>query len=83
MAEAQQWLQADPHREQGEYVVIVHPAQSELDLEAAEQVDAGIDAWLDALLEVLSVRDAARVAAKATGQSRDMLYARALARKGS
>jgi 16S rRNA (cytidine1402-2'-O)-methyltransferase len=35
------------------------------------------------LLEVLSVRDAARVAAKATGQSRDTLYARALARKGS
>ena len=82
LAEAQQWLQADPHREQGEYVVIVHPAQSAPHPEAAEQVDAGIDAWLDALLEVLSVRDAARVAAKATGQSRDTLYARALARKG-
>jgi hypothetical protein len=46
-------LEADPHREQGEYVVIVHPARHALDPEAAEQVDAGIDAWLDALLEVL------------------------------
>ncbi len=83
LADAQQWLDADSHRVQGEYVVIIHPAQTEPDLEAADQADAGVDAWLDALLEVLSVRDAARVAAKATGQSRDTLYARALARKGS
>ncbi len=82
LADAQRWLEADSHREQGEYVVIVHPADTQIDIEATEKVDAGLDAWLDALLEVLSVRDAARVAAKATGQSRDTLYARALTRKG-
>jgi len=32
-------------------------------------------------LESLSVRDAARVAAKVTGQPRDVLYNRALSRK--
>jgi len=38
---------------------------------------------LDALLESMSVRDAARVAAKVTGVARDVLYNRALARKKS
>ncbi len=81
LAQAQTWIKADAHREQGEYVVIVHPPEpvesTELDLEGG----AAIDAWLDALLESVSVRDAARIAAKATGLPRDTLYARALARK--
>ena len=83
LAQAQAWLAADSHREQGEYVVIVCPleplASAELDLEGA----AAVDVWLDALLEAVSVRDAARIAAKATGLARDTLYARALARKPS
>ena len=37
-----------------------------------------IDALLEALLESLSVRDAARVAAKVTGLPRDKLYNKAL-----
>jgi 16S rRNA (cytidine1402-2'-O)-methyltransferase len=81
LAQAPGWLTADSHREQGEYVVIVSApevvASAELDLEGA----AVIDAWLDALLESVSVRDAARIAAKATGLPRDTLYARALSRK--
>ena len=81
LAQAPAWLAADSHREQGEYVVIVFApevvASAELELEGA----AAIDAWLDALLESVSVRDAARIAAKATGLPRDTLYARALARK--
>jgi 16S rRNA (cytidine1402-2'-O)-methyltransferase len=44
---------------------------------------ASTDAWLDALLESMSVRDVARVAAKATGQPRDALYARALVLKAN
>ena len=83
LAQAQTWLKADTHREQGEYVVIVYPLEpvesTELDLEGG----AAIDAWLDALLESVSVRDAARIAAKATGLPRDTLYGRALARKPS
>jgi len=70
------WLAEDSHRTQGEFVLIVHePPPRE-----SEGLDAGADVLLDALLEVLSVRDAARVAAKATGLSRDALYARALDR---
>lgn len=81
LADSAAWLVADPHREQGEYVVIIHPQalmqNEELDVEES----ASVDAWLDALLETMSVRDVARIAAKATGQPRDALYARALARK--
>ncbi|CPQ69682.1 tetrapyrrole methylase [Bordetella pertussis] len=49
--------------------------------ELTNPADPRTDALLDALLESLSVRDAARVAAKVTGLARDVLYARALARK--
>ncbi len=81
LAEAEAWLAADPHREQGEYVVIIHP-QTVIQTDALDvEESASVDAWLDALLETMSVRDVARIAAKATGQPRDALYARALARK--
>jgi len=77
--EAGDWLQAQPHRGQGEFVLIAHAAP------AAETDDAGVDAatdtLLDALLESVSVRDAARIAARVSGLPRDVLYARALARK--
>ncbi len=81
LSQAQAWLQADSHREQGEYVVILH-APEEVSAEALmHEGAAAIDAWMDAMLETMSVRDVARIAAKATGMSRDTLYARALARK--
>ena len=83
LAQAAEWLEADPHREQGEYVVMIHPPVviQTVALELEER--ASTDAWLEALLETLSVRDAARVAARATGQPRDALYARALVLKAS
>ena len=81
LAQAQAWLAEGSHREQGEYVVILHPPEV-IDDEAAElEQAAGVDAWLEGLLEVMSVRDIARVAARVTGQSRDALYARVLAMK--
>ena len=78
LGEASAWLAADSHREQGEFVLIVH---AEPEAAADEDADPAHDVLLDALLESLSVRDAARVAAKVTGQPRDVLYNRALARK--
>jgi 16S rRNA (cytidine1402-2'-O)-methyltransferase len=81
--QAAQWLAADPHREQGEYVVIIHPPVVEQSEALALEVNASVDAWLDVLLESMSVRDVARVAAKATGQPRDALYTRALALKAN
>lgn len=82
LGEAEAWLAADPHRGQGEFVLIVHEAQrSGPDDDADEASAVAVDTLLDALLETLSVRDAARVAAKVTGQSRDKLYKLALDRK--
>lgn len=83
LGEAVDWFVADSHREQGEYVVILHPPVVSQTGEQELEESATVDAWLDALLESLSVRDVARIAAKATGQPRDALYARALARKAS
>ena len=64
LGEGAAWLAADPHREQGEFVLIVHADEA---AEDEGEVDARADALLDALLETLSVRDAAKVAAKVTG----------------
>ncbi|AUT45033.1 16S rRNA (cytidine(1402)-2'-O)-methyltransferase [Achromobacter sp. AONIH1] len=75
LGEGAAWLAADPHREQGEFVLIVHADEA---AEDEGEVDARADALLDALLETLSVRDAAKVAAKVTGLPKDALYSRAL-----
>lgn len=82
LAEASGWIEQAPHREQGEYVVILHAESKDVSADV-ESIDgaASVDVWLDALLETVSVRDAARIAARATGLSRDTLYARALSRK--
>lgn len=79
LQDAEAWFEAAAHRDQGEFVLIVHEAEpvetGGLDPEAA--------ALLDALLETLSVRDAVKVAAKVSGAPRDALYARALEKGGS
>ena len=77
LGEAAPWFAADAHREQGEFVLILHapPATQETGIpeEAAK--------WLAALVEKMSVRDAAQVVAKMTGVPRDVLYKQALAIK--
>jgi 16S rRNA (cytidine1402-2'-O)-methyltransferase len=78
LGEAESWLAADPHRRQGEFVLIVHEAQEPV---VGEEVDPAALELLDALLDSLSVRDAARVAAKVTGLPRDELYTLALSRR--
>lgn len=72
------WLAQDSHRSQGEFVLIVHEAPGAVD---DGEIDASTYTLLDALLETVSVRDAARVAAKVTGLPRDTLYALALERQ--
>jgi len=84
LGRADAWLREEAHRGQGEFVLIVHEAPAPAaDENQEEAAGAQADGLLDALLETVSVRDAARVAARVTGLPRDVLYARALARKGA
>jgi 16S rRNA (cytidine1402-2'-O)-methyltransferase len=75
LGEAPAWLQGAPHREQGEFVLV---------LGAGERKPAGAavdpDKVLDALLEALAPSEAARIAARITGMPRNALYRKALAR---
>jgi 16S rRNA (cytidine1402-2'-O)-methyltransferase len=76
------WLNERSHREQGEYVVVIHPIAR-----VARPVDdetdfSAVDPWVDALLESMSVRDVAKLVSKVTGLGKDVVYARALARSG-
>lgn len=75
--EAAEWLAADPHRVQGEFVLIVHP---QIKADSTDSGSAKDIVLTDALLESLSVRDTVRILTKATGLSRDAAYKLALAR---
>ncbi|HSG76937.1 MAG TPA: 16S rRNA (cytidine(1402)-2'-O)-methyltransferase [Burkholderiales bacterium] len=74
LAAAPAWLEADAHRQQGEFVLVLGPgAPAAPDAEAAGRV-------LDALLEALPAGEAAKLAARITGVPRNALYKRALER---
>jgi 16S rRNA (cytidine1402-2'-O)-methyltransferase len=64
---------ADPDMSRGEIVIVVQGAPKE-----AAAADAGADRVLRILLGELPVSQAAKLAAKITGQSRKQLYERAL-----
>jgi len=76
LGEARGWLEADPDRTRGEFVVIVAgaPASSRADSGETERV-------LRLLAEALPVKTAVRLAGAITGGSRNALYAQALALK--
>jgi 16S rRNA (cytidine1402-2'-O)-methyltransferase len=84
LGEAQAWLAADAHREQGEYVVMVHPPEKKPDLAAQDDAWHSPErlTWMDALLAHVSTRDAARIMAQALNEPRDLCYAKLLARSG-
>jgi 16S rRNA (cytidine1402-2'-O)-methyltransferase len=67
------WLQADPNRQRGEFVLLVSGAPADVDDGAGERV-------LQLLLaDGLPVKQAARLAAEISGGAKNALYARALA----
>jgi 16S rRNA (cytidine1402-2'-O)-methyltransferase len=74
LADAAGWLQADPHRVQGEFVLVLQPGPAR----SLQEIDA--ERVLQALLEVMPPSEAARVAAKITGLPRRVLYQKALSR---
>lgn len=73
LREASAWVAADPHREKGEYVLLVEGASV-----AASADDAETDRILAILLAELPVKQAAAMAAQITGKKKNALYERAL-----
>jgi 16S rRNA (cytidine1402-2'-O)-methyltransferase len=67
------WLDAQPHREQGEFVLVLAPGG-----ERPALIDA--DRVLALLLEALPPSDAAKLAARISGAPRNELYRKALQR---
>ena len=73
LGQAAGWLAAQPHRQQGEFVLVLAPGGG-----APPAIDA--DRVLAALLEAVSPSEAAKLAARITGAPRNELYRKALAR---
>jgi 16S rRNA (cytidine1402-2'-O)-methyltransferase len=81
LAEAPAWFAAAANRERGEFVLIVDaPGAARAD-QGSDAVSAEVERWLPALVAELPPARVARVAAAATGVSREQAYARALALK--
>jgi 16S rRNA (cytidine1402-2'-O)-methyltransferase len=75
LGEAQAWLDAQPHREQGEFVLVLAPGA-----EKRPAADTDAARVLGLLLEALPASEAARLAARITGAPRNALYKMALER---
>ena len=73
LAEAPAWLAAGPHRQQGEFVLVLGPGEERRTTADAERV-------LDLLLEALPAAEAAKLTSKITGTPRKELYALAVKR---
>ena len=74
LAQAPAWLAAEPHRAQGEFVLVLAPGHER------NPAQAHAERTLDVLLEELGPSEAARLAARITGLPRRVLYRRALER---
>lgn len=73
LSEAPAWLAAGPHRQQGEFVLVLGPG-------AERRVAADAERVLRVLLESLPAAESAKLAAKITGAPRKELYAAAVKR---
>lgn len=75
VAELQVAMQQDDNMRKGEFVVMVAGAEEQTD---DEQTSLDTDALLTTLLDELPVKQAAKIAAKLTGQGKNQLYRRAM-----
>jgi 16S rRNA (cytidine1402-2'-O)-methyltransferase len=73
LAQAPAWLAAGPHRQQGEFVLVLGPGEEKRVAGDGERV-------LGLLLDTLPAAEAAKLAAKITGAPRKELYALAVKR---
>lgn len=76
LGDARAWLLAEPHRQQGEFVLVLGP---ELGRRAPDRAEG--ERVLSILLKELPASDAARLAARISGAPRSALYAAALGKK--
>jgi 16S rRNA (cytidine1402-2'-O)-methyltransferase len=76
LSEAVAWLNADAHREKGEYVVLLEGVA-----EAEDAQDAEAERILALLVAELPVKQAAALTAQITGRKKNALYERALQMK--
>jgi 16S rRNA (cytidine1402-2'-O)-methyltransferase len=72
LGETAAWLAAEPHRVQGEFVLVLGPGEEK----SAAAIDA--ERTLEVLLEALGPSEAARLAARITGVPKRELYRKAL-----
>ncbi len=77
LSDATAWLAADPHREKGEYVVLLEGAP-----QASDAGDAEAERILTILLAECPLKQAAALTAQITGRKKNALYERALQIKG-
>ncbi len=70
---AKAWIEAGAHRQQGEFVLVLGPKAA-----VHAKDDGQAERVLTVLLEDHAVSDAARIAARITGGSKNVIYARAL-----
>lgn len=73
LSDAAGWLAADPHREKGEYVLLIDAAPAH-----SGDADPEADRVLQILLAECPLRQAASIAAQITGRKKNALYERAL-----
>ncbi|HEX5613006.1 MAG TPA: 16S rRNA (cytidine(1402)-2'-O)-methyltransferase [Burkholderiales bacterium] len=76
LGDAEAWLQGAPHREQGEFVFVLAPAERPARPDALAEGER----VLNLLLETLPASEAARLAARITGAPKNALYKIALER---
>ena len=81
LAEAATWLEADPNRTRGEFVLVVDVAAESAANDAVPETSLDVERLLRALADELPPARAARVAAAATGGNRDAFYAQLQALK--
>ena len=80
LAELNEWINADPIHQKGEFVLMVEGHQEQSDL---DEIETSSKQLLSVLLEELPVKQSASIAAKITGRKKNELYRLAMELKQS
>lgn len=77
------WFSADPQRQRGEFVWVLHPAPADSEAKSSEKTEAltlhtRLDTVLCTLLAELPLKTAVKVAVQLTGLNKNLVYEKAL-----